>query len=160
MAAQPEPAGASSEPEDEPQPRRGRRPSKILLPGAGAYSPPPPPAPKRPAAGSSAEPQQQKTVRSQPQPPAAPRAPKEGIIYWTGRLQQNRVIVIEADSATTGVVDGSLLPGVPVELRVLSPVVALVERPGPQNGWKRVSFRCLKTTKASVTLNLQWSRTP
>ena len=85
--------------------------------------------------------------------------PTEGIIFWTGKLQKNKVVVIDAGTASLGLTDGSSFPGLPVDVRLPSPAVALVERPGPENGWKRVAFRCLRNTDRNVTINIQWFRT-
>lgn len=93
-------------------------------------------------------------------PPAAPPAPpplKKGTIYWTGKLQKNQVIVIEKGEATVGIADGDHFTGIPIDVHLPSPAVSLVERPTAQNNWSRVAFRCLRTTKQSVTINIQWN---
>jgi hypothetical protein len=88
-------------------------------------------------------------------PAPAPPVREEGIIYWTGRLTKNQVIVIERDKASVGLAEGSL-PGTPVDVWLPSPAVVLAERPNSQNNWSRVAFRCLQSTNRNVTLNVQW----
>jgi hypothetical protein len=92
-----------------------------------------------------------------PSPAPAPQALEEGIIYWTGRLTKNQVIVIDRGKATIGMADGNL-PATPVDVWLPSPAVTLVERPTSQNNWSRVAFRCLQSTNRNVTLNIQWKR--
>lgn len=132
------------------RPRRARPGTRVLMPGSQAWKKPPkassPPSTRGPG----------------PRAPSELRSPKtqlarEGTLYWTGKLQQNRVIVIQAGEADSGMADGDLLPGVPVDVRTFSPAVTIVEPPSPKNGWKRVSIRCLRTTKRSVTINIEWS---
>jgi hypothetical protein len=129
------------------------QPGQVLLPGSQARKPPPkaappqatapPPAPNRPAAITA---------------PASPPAPfNEGIIYWTGKLEKNKVVVIENGQVNLGQISGTFFTGIPVDVHLPSPAVALVERPTPQNNWKRVAFRCLRNTSGSVTINIQWS---
>lgn len=89
-------------------------------------------------------------------PPAAPPLQK-GTIYWTGKLQKNQVIVIEKGEATIGIADGDHFTGIPIDVHLPSPAVQIVERPTAQNNWNRVAFRCLRTTKQSVTINIQWN---
>ncbi|MEX2303776.1 MAG: hypothetical protein WD733_22725, partial [Bryobacterales bacterium] len=95
---------------------------------------------------------------SQPglKPPTPPPAViEEGIIYWTGRLQKNQVIVIETGRASLGQAEGTL-PGTPVDVWLPSPAVVLTERPNAKNNWSRVAFRSLQNTNRNVTINVQW----
>ena len=128
---------------------------KVLLPGSQAWRVPskksaPADEPTQTAAASP-------PPRSEPRPVAPPpQVRTEGIIYWTGKLKKNQTIVIDGAEATVGFADGNLLPGSAVEVHIPSPAVQLVEYPTPRDGWKRVAFRCLRSTKRSVTLNIQW----
>jgi hypothetical protein len=88
-----------------------------------------------------------------PTPP--PAAIEEGIIYWTGRLQKNQVVVIETGRASVGQAEGAL-PGTPVDVWLPSPAVVLAERPNVKNNWSRVAFRSLQNTNRNVTINVQW----
>ena len=148
----PSSAGAGQAPPQQGGPQQG---GKVLLPGSQAWRVPPKktaPAdlPTQTAAASP-------PPRLVPRPPAPPpQVRTEGIIYWTGKLKKNQTIVIDGAEATVGFADGNLLPGSAVEVHIPSPAVQLVEHPTPRNGWKRVAFRCLRSTKRSVTLNIQW----
>ncbi len=93
-----------------------------------------------------------------PPKPVAPTPPAtEGILYWTGKLEKNKVVVIERGEASIGQASGDLFTGIPIDVHLPSPAVVLVERPTPRNRWRRVAFRCLRNTKGSVTINVQWN---
>ena len=148
----PSSAGAGQAPPQQGDPQQG---GKVLLPGSQAWRVPsnksaPADVPTQTAAASP-------PPRLGPRPVAPPpQVRTEGIIYWTGKLQKNQTIVIDGGEATVGFADGNLLPGSAVEVHIPSPAVQLVEHPTPRDGWKRVAFRCLRSTKQSVTLNIQW----
>ncbi len=82
---------------------------------------------------------------------------EEGILYWTGRLRKNQVIVIDGTNASVGQIEGKL-PGIPIDVWLPSPAVVLAERPNPENNWSRVAFRCVRDTNRNVTINVQWKR--
>ena len=143
-------AALAAEDEKPPQRQSGR----VLLPGNQAWQAPPK---KKDITAEQAIASASPPRRLQPPPPAPPpQVRQEGIIYWTGKLRKNQTIVVDGAEASVGFVDGALLTGEAVEVHIPSPAVALVERPTPRNGWTRVAFRCLRTTKRSVTLNIQW----
>ena len=77
-------------------------------------------------------------------------------MYWTGRLIRNGVVIIDVAGASRGETNGDFLPGIPVGVRMFSKAIDIVEKPSRANDWKRVSFRCLKNTKGSVTVNIRW----
>jgi hypothetical protein len=91
-----------------------------------------------------------------PVQPLEPAAPSEGIIFWSGKLQRNKRFIISTKGTDYGFADGKLLPGTPVEVRVLSPAVRVVEAPGPNNSWQRIILECTRNTNQSVTINVQW----
>jgi hypothetical protein len=95
------------------------------------------------------------TAASPKRLPPPPAPPEEGIIYWTGRLKKNDVVVIELGRASVGQAEGAL-PGTPVDVWLPSPAVVVAERPNPKNNWSRVAFRCLQNTPRNVTINVQW----
>ena len=126
-------------------PSRKTSGGEVLMPGGRpARRPAQPRAPTQP-------------VQPPPSQPAPKVAPQEGTIYWTGKLQKNQVIVIENGEASVGIADGDYFTGIPIDVHLPSPAVRLVERPTAENNWKRVAFRCLRTTKQSVTINIQWN---
>jgi hypothetical protein len=135
-----EPAPAKTEPAQPPPTPKG---SKVMLSGSDAYSPPAAPA----AATAPA------TVA----PKAAPAA-TSGDVFWNGTLKKNQTVTVDfaAGSADAG---GQPLPGKPVRLETFSPVIEIIELPGPENGWKRFSFRATRDAKKNVTLNFHWSLT-
>jgi zinc-ribbon domain len=136
------PGQTTADPAATPQGQRAPRNTRVLQPDG---SPPPPEHIAKPTASGA------------PGATAAAAAPQEGIIYWTGRLTKNQVIVIDLNKASIGTTDGGL-PATPVDVWVPSPAVVLVERPSSKNNWSRLSFRCLQSTNRSVTLNVQWKR--
>jgi hypothetical protein len=125
-------------PPEAPPPPKG---AKVMLSGAEAYAPPPAPEPTLPPAGTT---------------PAPPPAPTSGDVFWTGTLQKNQMVIVDFSSGQ-GFVGGQPLPGKPVKLESFSPVIQIVELPGPENGWKRFAFKATRDAKRSVTLNFHWS---
>jgi len=89
---------------------------------------------------------------------AAPlyNGPVLGTIRWSGDLQENGLVTIEGDRASSGAVDGAL-PGVPVLVELLSKDVAVAEAPAPSNGWKRIVIRVRKKQKS---IQVRWSVLP
>ncbi|MDA1313648.1 MAG: hypothetical protein O2968_09965 [Acidobacteria bacterium] len=124
------------------------------MPGSQAWKPTPKAAAPQPAAPVPAP--SRPAVITAPAPAPAPPA-NEGIIYWTGKLEKNKVVVIENGQVNMGQASGDLFTGIPVDIHLPSPAVVLVERPTAQNNWRRVAFRCLRNTNGSVTINIQWS---
>ncbi len=127
------------EPEPPPPPPPTKR-GKVMLSGSEAFSPPPP---KPPA----------------PTPAPAPRvraAPTAGDIFWSGKLDKDQEVTVDFAAGASGI-GGAPLPGKPVKLEVFSPVVEIVELPGPDNGWKRFTFKATRNAKRSVTLNFHWT---
>lgn len=155
-----EPAPASSSVADEP-PAEG--PPSTTTPTAQ----PSPPQPS-PARTSRSRPAPRPSVRTNPGPvPPDPAdgaleipelGPGQGALVWTGVLSDNARIVIENGRANIGEVSGDPLPGSPIELALLSPDVRLVERPSPRNGWKRVAFRCLRSSRERVRILMRWTK--
>lgn len=90
-----------------------------------------------------------------PAPPVG-TTPTSGDVFWSGKLKKNQTVTVDFSSGGLGA-EGQALQGKPVRLETFSPVVQIVEPPGPQNGWKRFSFRATRETKANVTLNFRWS---
>ena len=111
-----------------------------MLSGAEAYTPPPPPAAVPKAGGA----------------PAPPPAPTAGDVFWSGTLKKNQTVVVDFSQGPAGV-GGQPLPGKPIRLETFSPVVEIIELPGPENGWKRFTFKARRDAKQSVTLNFHWS---
>lgn len=91
--------------------------------------------------------------------PDTPTTPMSGDIFWSGPLKKNQTVTIDFSLGARSV-GGQALPGKPVRLETFSPVVEIVELPGPQNGWRRFSFKAIREAKANVTLNFRWSLLP
>ena len=135
-----------------PTPRAGGR---ILRPGQGATPGARPPAGPTPAPGQD-QAQAPTAAAEAIAPPPAPAERQAGDLFWTGKLDKNSIVVVDAGQANAGFLDGDALPGRPVALTTFSAGVEIVEAPGPTNGWKRFSFRCLRSTKGSATVNFRW----
>lgn len=148
------PKVVASSPPPPSQPQQQPNPGTVLLPGSQAWKPPSKTA--APQAAATAPAPNRPAVITAPAPPPPPAA-NEGIIYWTGKLEKNKVVVIENGQVNMGQVSGNLFTGIPVDVHLPSPAVALVERPTAQNNWRRVAFRCLRNTDGSVTINIQWN---
>ncbi|HUG82345.1 MAG TPA: zinc ribbon domain-containing protein [Bryobacterales bacterium] len=147
------PKAVVSSPPAPSQPKQQPEPGTVLLPGSQAWKPPSKAAAPQAAAPATAPSRPAVPAPAPPPPPAA----NEGIIYWTGKLEKNKVVVIENSKVNMGQVSGNLFTGIPVDVHLPSPAVALVERPTAQNNWRRVAFRCLRNTDGAVTINVQWN---
>jgi hypothetical protein len=87
--------------------------------------------------------------------PAPARALMSGDVFWSGTLKKNQTVIV--DFGQGAVAGGQPLPGKPVRLETFSPVIEIVELPGPENGWKRFTFKATRDAKKSVTLNFHWT---
>ena len=79
---------------------------------------------------------------------------KEGLIIWSGTLQKDQVVTLDGSSANSGSLRGAL-PGVPVIISIEPRDIAIVEMPGPSNGWKRLALRSRNNRNSVVTI--RWS---
>jgi hypothetical protein len=80
------------------------------------------------------------------------KRPGSGTIVWTGQVEKDEHIVIDGATANIGIVQGSL-PGVPCRIQISDPSVAVVEAPGPSNGFRRVVLRWNRRGSFSVKIN-------
>lgn len=96
-------------------------------------------------------------IRQETSAPQLLVVPSEGDLFWMGSLRKNQTIVIDATGASLGTVQGSNLPDTPIEIQSFSRAVELVEQPGPENGWKRFSFRATRDVRQSATINFRWA---
>ncbi|MEZ5364734.1 MAG: hypothetical protein R2748_20955 [Bryobacterales bacterium] len=113
----------------------------MMLSGAEAYSPPPAAAPT-------------KGGKVAPAPP--PSAARAGDVFWAGTLKKNQTVTVDFSSGAGGI-GGQPLPGKPVRLETFSPIIEITELPGPENGWKRFTFKATRDAKKSITLNFHWT---
>lgn len=145
-------AGVAQDEPSEPRPR-----SRILRPGSGAT-----PDIRRPRDREGEAPAESTPrTAAAPSPRASPRSeppagPAAGDLYWTGKLDKNTIVLVEDGRANDGYLDGDALPGRPVALTTAAAGVEIVEAPGPENGWTRFSFRALKSSKGTATVNFRW----
>jgi hypothetical protein len=79
-----------------------------------------------------------------------------GTLRWSGVVEEGGVITIEGDRASTGTVNGAL-PGLPIQVELVSKHAAISEAPAPSNGWKRIAIRSLKR---QTDLALKWTVLP
>jgi tRNA A-37 threonylcarbamoyl transferase component Bud32 len=75
-----------------------------------------------------------------------------GTIVWTGHVKKGEQIIIEGNEANIGNVQGSL-PGVPCRIQISESGVAVVEAPGPSNGFRRIVLRCSREGSFSIRIN-------
>jgi len=137
-------AASTSNPSAAPPPPK--RSKKILLGGSQAYDPPA--APK-----SSPKPSMKKVAAAAP---VAKQAPRSGDLYWTGELKKKQVVTINGIDSTSGLPGGDFLPGKPVAVEVYSPAIRVIEEPSEANGWTKLSFECLRSSKGAATINFRW----
>jgi hypothetical protein len=77
--------------------------------------------------------------------------PMRGEVIWSGRIEKGQEVRIEGSRPTHGTLHGAL-PGVPVMIEVNSPDIGITDPPGPDNGWKTVSFRSKKGIHLAVVI--------
>jgi hypothetical protein len=68
-------------------------------------------------------------------------------------VEAQGVITIEGDHASPGSLIGGL-PGVPVQIELISKDAAVAEAPAPSNGWKRISIR---SRKRQTAIAFKWT---
>jgi hypothetical protein len=96
-------------------------------------------------------------VEAPPKPAQPPVAPS-GLMLWSGRVEKNGTIVIDGGKSETGAVNGAVLPGVPVTVRVEPKGFTVEEPPSAANGWKRISIHSQK--KAHIVVTVYWNVKP
>jgi hypothetical protein len=93
-----------------------------------------------------------------PKPEQPPLAPASGIMLWSGKVDKNGTIVIDGRKSETGSVNGAVLPGVPVTVRVEPKGFTVAEPPSAATGWKRIAIHSAK--KAHIVVSVFWKTKP
>ncbi len=168
--AQPAPPVASPPPPQQPPakpvspgalrqqfpPTRVERPFEPVRPPA---RPPPvaipearPPRPQSPPP-TPAEPEPALPIPPEPTPPSPPlyRGPSAGTLIWSGQIESNTLVAINGDRVNFGRLTGEL-PGVPVTIQIEGNAFMILEPPGPENNWKKLSLRSLKRIRGPVVI--------
>jgi hypothetical protein len=95
-------------------------------------------------------------VEAPPKPkPEQPPVPSSGVMLWSGRVEKNGTIVIDGGKSETGAVNGAVLPGAPVTVRVEPKGFTVEEPPSAANGWKRIAIHSQK--KAHIVVTVFWN---
>ncbi len=125
------------------------------------------PSAKRPATKKKEEPAQPAPrAKEEPAPPKVEAPPKpvqlpvpaSGVMLWSGRVEKNGTIVIDGGKSETGAVNGAVLPGVPVTVRVEPKGFTVEEPPSAATGWKRIAIHSQK--KAHIVVTIFWNVKP
>jgi outer membrane biosynthesis protein TonB len=115
--------------------------------------------PAQPAPRAKEEPVPPPKVEVPPQPkPEQPPVPSSGVMLWSGRVEKNGTIVIDGGRSESGAVNGPVLPGVPVTVRVEPKGFTVEEPPSAANGWKRIAIHSQK--KAHIVVTVFWNVKP
>ena len=72
--------------------------------------------------------------------------------------EKNGTIVIDGGKSETGAVNGTMLPGVPVTVRVEPKGFTVEEPPSAATGWKRIAIHSQK--KAHIVVTVFWDVKP
>ncbi len=64
-----------------------------------------------------------------------------GLATWTGKLEKDGTLTINSGTASSGVLTGSGLPGVPVRIIIDQTNLGFVEMPSAANGYKKLVLR-------------------
>jgi hypothetical protein len=121
---------------------------------------------KRPATKKEEEPAQPIRAKEEPAPPKVEAPPKQeqaavassGVMLWSGKVDKNGTIVIDAGKSDSGTVNGAVLPGVPVTVRVEPKGFSVAEPPSAASGWKRIAIHSQK--KAHIVVTVFWNTKP
>lgn len=119
---------ATTEQPEQPQPQPAEKPAPVV------EAPPPKPKVEQPA------------------------APSSGILLWSGKVEKNGTIVIDGGKSDSGTVNGAVLPGVPVTVRVEPGGFTVSDPPSAANGWKRIAIHSQK--KAHIVVTVFWNTKP
>ena len=76
-----------------------------------------------------------------------------GTLVWSGEAEKDMRVTITMDHADKGLVLSGSLPGEPCAISISDPNVAVVEAPGPSNGFARLVLRFNRKGKTSVSIN-------
>ena len=93
-----------------------------------------------------------------PPKPEKPPVPSSGIMLWSGRVEKNGTIVIDGGKSESGAINGAVLPGVPVTVRVEPKGFTVEQPPSAANGWKRIAIHSQK--KAHIVVTVFWNVKP
>lgn len=81
-----------------------------------------------------------------------------GTMIWSGEVFQDMDLVIDAGTASTGVLQGDLLPGVPCTITKISdPTATILEAPTVQNQFRRLSLHFKRRGKQRITIVVCWA---
>ena len=79
--------------------------------------------------------------------------PMTGTLMWSGQVEKNGTITIDDAGASRGMLNGQMLPGMPVQISIdNNREFALESAPGPSNGWKRLTIRSKRGRTATVRI--------
>lgn len=79
--------------------------------------------------------------------------PMTGTLIWSGQVEKNGSITIDDAGASRGLLNGQMLPGMPVQISIdNNREFALETAPGPSNGWKRLTIRSKRGKAATVRI--------
>lgn len=90
-------------------------------------------------------------------PAATYSGPGQGQVIGSGRIEKDQEVRIVGANVSHGTIHGAL-PGVPVTIEVNSPDIGITDPPGPDNGWRAVSFRSKKGRHLAVVIT--WAVNP
>jgi hypothetical protein len=120
----------------------------------------------KPATKKEDEPVQPARAKQEPAAPKVeappkteqPPVPPSGIMLWSGKVEKNGTIVIDGGKSDSGAVNGAVLPGVPVNVRVEPKGFTVAEPPSAATGWKRIAIHSQK--KAHIVVTVFWDVKP
>jgi len=95
--------------------------------------------------------------------PPPPPALTTGQLVWTGALEPGADLVIDSRTTTLyrlaenkGTLNGNALPGVPVTVSVVPPVVEVVSPPAAVSGWKSLTLRNTSSRRQTLLI-IKWN---
>jgi hypothetical protein len=80
--------------------------------------------------------------------------PMSGTMTWSGQVRKDSSFAIDGGRVTEGAIEGSPLPGMPVQIDMDTKDFAVEQAPSPSNGWRRLVIRSKKGKHA--VLHITW----
>jgi serine/threonine protein kinase len=88
-------------------------------------------------------------------PPAAKKgvSPVAGTLTWSGSFPKNSILVIDAQNASIGTVQGEPFPGKPVLIEVEPKEIVIRQMPSEANGWRQVMLYSGSAKYSEITIH-------
>jgi hypothetical protein len=80
-------------------------------------------------------------------------SPAAGTLTWSGSFPKNSILVIEAEKASIGTVQGEPFPGEPVLVEVEPKEIVIRQMPSDANGWRQIMLYSGTAKYSEITIH-------